>query len=93
MIFYSSFSPNLPIAEGTFNANLSKLTWGEVGNCALSAIGADALYALAFSGASGWSIASLTTAFTGAARRFLGPIGVAIAVVSFALCLNDAVGD
>lgn len=92
LIFYSSFSPDLPIDDGGINvvALGGGLTWADVGNCALAALGADALYSLAFSGASSWSIAALTTTFTGVAKRFLGPIGVSIAVVSFGLCLADA---
>lgn len=92
LIFYSSFSPDMPIDNGGINvvALSGRLTWADVGNCALAALGADALYSLAFSGASSWSIGALTTTFTGVAKRFLGPIGVGIAVVSFGLCLADA---
>lgn len=92
ILFYSSFSPDMPVEDGQIIvAKLGGgLTWADVGNCALAALGADALYSLAFSGASSWSIAALTTTFTGVAKRFLGPIGVGIAVVSFGLCLAEA---
>lgn len=93
LIFYSSFPPDSPISGGDYQYQTNGLTWGEVGNCALAAIGADALYSLAFSGASSWSMAALTTTFTGVAKRFLGPIGVGIAVVSFSLCLANEAQD
>jgi len=57
--------------------------------CAMIAIGADVLWALGGSAASTWSIAMMTRAFGAVAKRFLGPIGVAIAVVSFGLCIGS----
>jgi hypothetical protein len=93
LIFYSSISPDIPVENGEILAakvGTPGLTWADVGNCALAALGADALYSLAFSGASSWSVAALTTTFSGVAKRFLGPIGVAIAVTTFGLCLADA---
>ncbi len=58
--------------------------------CAAVAVGADALFALGGSSATAWSAAALTRAFSAVAKRFLGPIGVAIAVVSFSLCLAES---
>lgn len=58
--------------------------------CAAVAVGADALFALGSSSATAWSAAALTRAFSAVAKRFLGPIGVAIAVVSFSLCLAES---
>ena len=55
--------------------------------CALIALGADALWALGGSAASAWTAAAMTRAFTAVAKRFLGPIGVAIAIVSFGICM------
>lgn len=69
------------------------LTWGEVGWCIAAGIGADALYSLAISGGTTWSAAALTTVFSRVASRFLGPIGVAIAVVSFGVCLAREAAD
>lgn len=69
------------------------LTWGEVGYCVIAGLGADALYSLAFSGGVSWGAAALTTVFSKAAARFMGPIGVAIAVVSFGLCLASEAQD
>ena len=90
LIFYSSFSPDLDIENGDLLLTTNGITGADIVNCALTALGADALYSLAFSGASSWSIAALTTTFTNVAKRFIGPIGVAIAVVSFGLCLHQA---
>jgi len=58
--------------------------------CAAVAVGADALFALGGSSATAWSAAALKRAFSAVAKRFLGPIGVAIAVVSFSLCLAES---
>lgn len=55
--------------------------------CGLVALGMDALYALGASGASSWTWGAMKTAFKSVAKRFLGPIGVAVAVVSFGLCM------
>jgi len=98
LIFYSSFSPDTEVVNGEIIAGKvgapgPGLTWAEVGNCALAALGADALYSLAYSGASSWSAAALTTTFTGVAKRFLGPIGVGIAVVTFGLCIANESTD
>lgn len=62
---------------------------GDVGHCAMVALGVDALWALGGSNASSWSKAAIKKAFGAVAKRFLGPVGVAIAVTSFALCLGD----
>ncbi|RAJ78964.1 hypothetical protein CLV59_10624 [Chitinophaga dinghuensis] len=62
-------------------------TLADVGDCAMKAIGADILWALGTSSATTWTVATLRTAFGTAARKFLGPIGVAIAVGEFAWCL------
>lgn len=58
--------------------------------CAMVAIGADALWALGGSAAASWSKAAMARAFGAVAKRFLGPIGVAIAVVSFGVCLAES---
>ena len=89
--------PGLPvnitsISSIFFNtANAQSLTAGEIGTCAAVAIGADILWALGTSSASSWSKAAIKRAFGTVAKKFLGPIGVAIAVVSFGLCiLNES---
>ena len=96
LLFYSSLEPDAPMDNGSIIVAVNSipgLSWAEVGNCALVAIGADALYSLAFSGASSWGVAAMTKAFTSVAKRFLGPIGVAIAVVSFGLCIAEQSTD
>lgn len=94
LIFYSSFSPDIKVDNGELIGSKvgepSGITAADYVNCALSALGADALYALAMSAGTSWSMAALTTTFTKVAKRFLGPIGVGIAVVSFGLCLHQA---
>jgi len=58
--------------------------------CALVAIGADVIWALNGSAAATWTVAMMTRAFSAVAKRFLGPIGVAISVVSFGICLANS---
>ncbi|MBP3839284.1 MAG: hypothetical protein ILA04_09190 [Prevotella sp.] len=56
-------------------------------DCAMKAIGADVLYSLASSGLKTWSKALIRQSFKVIAKRALGPIGAAIAVAEFALCI------
>lgn len=65
----------------------------EVLDCALTAIGADAIYAFTSSNISTWTAAALTKAFSRVAKRFLGPAGVAIAVVTFGICIHHEAID
>jgi len=70
------------------------LTWGEIGTCAAVAVGADLIWSLgAETGVTSWAVPQLTRAFSRVAGRFLGPIGVAIAVASFGVCIAEAAGD
>ena len=61
--------------------------------CGMIAVGADALWALGGSSASAWTAAAMTKAFTAVAKRFLGPIGVAIAVITFGVCMASKSDD
>jgi len=73
-----------------YNYIQAKLGPKELLVCGAVAIGADALWALGGSSASAWTAAAMTKAFTAIAKRFLGPVGVAIAVVSFGVCLAQS---
>ena len=55
--------------------------------CGVAALGADALYALSQSTASSWTWPMMRSAFKTVAKKMLGPIGVAVAVVSFGICM------
>ena len=84
---------NLQVARnylGLFpiNAAYANMSWSEVGRCAIHALGFDAIFSLTSSGAKVWSMATIKTVFKTVAKRMLGPIGVAIAVVDFGLCLG-----
>ena len=70
-----------------------KIDANDVLDCALAAIGADALGAFGGSFAVSWSAAAMTKAFSAIAKRFLGPVGVAIAVVSFGICITHQSND
>lgn len=91
LAFGGLFKPTDNINSKIINQKNDQITlkmnpWIE---CALFAIGADAIWALGSSSASAWTAAAMTKAFTAVAKRFLGPIGVAIAVVSFGVCLAE----
>lgn len=70
-----------------------KIDANDVLDCALAAIGADALWAFGGSSAVSWTAAAMTNAFSAIAKRFLGPVGVAIAVVSFGICITHQSND
>lgn len=74
-------------------SSTNSLTWGEVLECAAVGIGANALWALAGSSATSWTTAAIVRAFSAVAKRFLGPIGVTIAVVSFGVCIAQQAND
>ncbi len=70
-----------------------KLERNEVIDCALSALGVDAVWALSGSTLSTWTAAALAKSFSAIAKRALGPVGVAISVVSFGLCIAHESND
>lgn len=80
----------LALAEEEANQNNVNVTrsvdWGQVGSCALHAIGADIFYGLDKSMLKTWSKKLIMKAFKTAAVRACGPIGVAITVVDFSVC-------
>jgi hypothetical protein len=84
LIFYGSASPYF--YSVTIN-NIAAPDWDDFIECGAIAIGADAIYALSQSTASTWSWAVIKKAFKTVAKKMLGPIGVAIAVISFTTCM------
>lgn len=58
-------------------------------NCAIRAVGIDAIASLEPSKNKKWTKVALKKMFKTVAKRFLGPVGVALAVVEFGLCMND----
>ncbi len=104
LIFFAAFPPDVDLNEvKTIDQSdvdrirnsgpsvfLKSITGSEIFNCALVGIGADAAWALLEGSGTSWTIAALRTTFTNVAKRFLGPIGVAWAVGSFAACLYNA---
>ncbi|NDE09634.1 MAG: hypothetical protein EBZ95_03610 [Chitinophagia bacterium] len=81
----SLFKSDTSVARQMMKINLES---SEVFDCALGAIGADVLFAFSGSTASVWTVAAITKAFSAVAKKFLGPVGVAIAVISFGLCIT-----
>jgi hypothetical protein len=106
LLFISCFAPNtdlnatytVDLSKYTQTLNgpayqfekVTDLTGSEIFECALTAIGVDAAYAFSSSSGTSWSISALRRTFTNVAKRFLGPIGVALAVGSFGYCLYEA---
>ena len=70
-----------------------KLNRSELIDCALSALGVDAIWALSGSSLSTWTAAAIAKSFSAIAKRALGPVGVAISVVSFGLCIAHESND
>ncbi|MCF3108077.1 hypothetical protein LL912_04740 [Niabella sp. CC-SYL272] len=75
----------------TNTASAKELQGSDYVKCAMTAIGADFLWALGQSTAFAWTVATMKTAFKKVASKFLGPIGVAIAVVSFGVCIANEI--
>jgi len=68
--------------------------WGEIGRCAAYAVGADLLFSIAtMDGNTGnkWKKKAIKKLFGKIASRMLGPLGVAVAVISFGLCMNGTI--
>lgn len=65
----------------------------EIIDCAIEALGISALWALSGSNLSKWSVKAVTKAFSAAASKFLGPLGVGIAAASFGYCVYQEVND
>ena len=75
--------------SGLFFNSANAQSLGDIGQCALAAIGADIIWSLGSDGGK-WTKKAIRKAFGAVAKRLLGPIGVAIAVVSFGLCVANA---
>lgn len=67
---------------------LGGLGWQDYAQCASIAIGADLIWSIG-GDSSKWTKKAIGKAFKKIAQRFLGPIGVAIAVGTFAYCIAD----
>lgn len=65
-------------------------TGRDVVRCALTALGADLFYALGTQDATKWGKKALRKLMARVLPRFLGPIGVAITVGTFVVCMSDA---
>jgi hypothetical protein len=72
------------LVQSTYAADMDDII-----NCGIIAVGADLIYALQGSNLKTWSKPLVKKAFKTVAQRALGPIGAAIAVVSFAVCLTS----
>jgi hypothetical protein len=91
---FKSYKKLSTVQSNVINSKqVMKIDANEVLDCALTAIGADAIWALGPSSASAWTAAAMTKAFSAIAKRFLGPVGVALAVVTFGLCIAHQTTD
>lgn len=75
------------------SAYAGDVTWHDYLRCGLVAIGLQFAAAAGPSMTGSWSKAAMKQAFGAIAKRFLGPVGVAIAVVSFGVCIAEAYLD
>lgn len=91
--YYAGVSPNNPVENNEpflpGHENDLRTAGGGVLDCIVHALGADALILLGTSNTSTWSWPVLKRTFKSIAKRMLGPIGVAIAVIDFSLCMAD----
>lgn len=71
----------------------AKVDGNDYMRCAMVAIGADVLWSLSTSSAASWTVGAMKKAFGAVAKRMLGPIGVAISVVTFGVCIGEAYYD
>lgn len=75
------------------NSVYAKIDANDYIRCAVIAIGADVLWSLSTSNASAWTVSAIKKSFGVVAKKMLGPVGVAIVVVSFGLCIAEAYYD
>lgn len=61
--------------------------WQEIGSCALQALGFDIICSLRASAAKTWTKAAMKKAFKTVACKVIGPVGAAIFVIDFAICI------
>lgn len=67
--------------------NAYAATWADAGHCALQALGADIFWSFGTSVAKTWAKTAIKRAFKEAAKKMIGPVGVAITVVEFSICM------
>jgi len=56
-------------------------------NCAMEALGLDVIAMLSQSNAKKWAKKAIKKAFKAVASKFLGPVGAAIAIIDFSICM------
>ena len=64
------------------------VSWDTVAHCALHAIGADIFFGLGTSMCKSWTKLAIKRAFKTAATKMIGPVGAAIVIIDFSLCMN-----
>ncbi len=69
------------------------ITWSDAAACAVAALLGDFAGFAYGSTASVWSVGAMKAAFKAVAKKALGPVGVAIAVAEFGLCLTGVYLD
>lgn len=79
-------SMNLFVSSAYAQSGLSNLEWEDFLECAAIAIGANLIWSIG-SESPNWKKKSIKKAFGKIASRFLGPLGVAIAVGTFSYCV------
>lgn len=85
---YTAKSPLQFLVTPTYAKDDNDILIRNVFDCGLEALGANVLVALGQSTAKTWSKAVIKSVFKTVAKKIIGPIGVAIAVVDFGLCMH-----
>ena len=70
-----------------FISSAYAVTWGDAGDCALKALGADALFSLGKSSLKTWSKIAIKRAMKSVAKYFTGGVGVLITIGEFTYCM------
>lgn len=83
--YYTSYQLSHQIS--LFPSAYAAATWEDAGHCALSALGADIFWSFGTSVAKSWTKAAIKKAFKAAAEKVIGPVGVALTLIDFSICM------
>ena len=76
--------------NSTFAESDCTVGWREYAICALYAIVLDIVFSLGFSMTESWSAATTKISFATFLKKIISPSGVAVAIVTFAICIASA---
>jgi len=85
MMWLLVFFTNSTLAE-----SYGTVGWREYAICVLYAIVLDIVFSLGFSMTESWSAATTKISFATFVKKIISPSGVAVAIVTFAICIANA---